>query len=72
MMCNFLFVDFSPKLPPVDELLSLCQSQRLLLLQREKHGNFPTSDHCFRVAVKDAAKNRRTVEILSSIVQNFE
>ena len=70
-VANFLFVDYSAKLPPVEEFLSRCQSQRLLLRNVKSMGA-STSDHCFRVAVKDAAKNRRTVEILFSIAQSFE
>ena len=69
-VANFVFVDYSQRLPAVDELLTLCQNQRLLLRNVRSMGT-TTSNHCFRVAVKDATKNRRIVEILSSITQSF-
>ncbi|HEV3300100.1 MAG TPA: aminotransferase class I/II-fold pyridoxal phosphate-dependent enzyme [Planctomycetaceae bacterium] len=60
---NFLLCDIPPAGPDAGTLLHRCQSQGLFLRDvRSMGSNFGT--HTFRIAVKDAETNGRTVTIL--------
>jgi histidinol-phosphate/aromatic aminotransferase/cobyric acid decarboxylase-like protein len=63
---NFLLVDYPRTLPTAEEFLSLCSKRHLLLRNVRSMGKM-TSDHSFRVAVKDAVTNSRIIQILKEI-----
>ncbi len=69
-VANFILVDYPEDLPPVEEFLALC-SWRKLLMRNVKSMGKATSDHCFRVAVKDEQTNTRIVEILKSVLKTI-
>ncbi len=60
---NFLFLQLADAAPPTQEVLRRCQEQNLFL--RDPAMTTPRlGSRTLRIAVKDAATNRRMVEIL--------
>lgn len=67
---NFLLVDYPVHLPKADEFIRLCREETNLLLRNVRSMGKAPSDHCFRIAVKDAATNGCMVAKIRDVIKS--